>query len=166
MLHSQGFMGYRETKKEHSLSFPENLTSIKREFRFSGGVRKLLRYSWLSFFSVLFRDICFFPSNNFKITKSFSSTSFSCFTTLQIAFFLELEFQPPPASLDLIHFPFDTVLILRVGFLKPFIVVSFIFCFWKYSSQCPHKKFFFFAKIGFSTRFRADHIESLLPTGN
>ena len=42
-------------------------------------------------------------------------------------FFLGSEFQPSPASLDLIHFPFDPVWILKVEFLQRFIVVSFIF---------------------------------------
>jgi len=40
-------------------------------------------------------------------------------------FSLGLEFQPPQASLNLIHFPFDTVWILRVEYLQRFVVVSF-----------------------------------------
>ena len=31
----------------------------------------------VSFISVLLRDTCFFPANNFNITKSFSSSGFS-----------------------------------------------------------------------------------------
>ena len=45
---------------------------------------------------------------------------------LQIMFLLGLEFQPPPASLDLVHFPFDSVYILKV---ERFIVVSFLHIF-------------------------------------
>ena len=91
-------------RKEHSLSFPEYLKYTKRKSnekvnilfgggggRGGGGVRKLL-YSWLSLSSLLFRDICFFPANNFNITKRFFSTSFSCFTNLQIVFFLDWSF--------------------------------------------------------------------------
>ena len=127
LSHSQGFKGYRETKRTCPVNvIPWELGKCQEKVSFLGGLRELL-YSWLSFFSFLFRDICFFPANNFNITKSFSSTSFSCFTTLQIMFFLGLEFQTPPASLDLIHFPFDDVWILRVEFLQRFVVVSVIF---------------------------------------
>ena len=90
-------------RKEHSLSFPEYLkyTKTKSNKKVNilfglgvgggGGVRKL-PYSWLSLSSLLFRDICFFPANNFNITKRFSSTNFSRFANLQVVFFLDWSF--------------------------------------------------------------------------
>ena len=136
-------------RKEHFLSFPKNLADTKKEFYKKvscnklfwgegGGGRAGLGYKSTVFLTILlFRDFCFFPVSNFDISKRFSSTSFNCFMTLQIVFFLGLEFQPPPASLDLVRFQFDSVWVLKVDFFvillfffQRFIVVSFIFYYW------------------------------------
>ena len=116
LSHSQGFKGDCEAKITFPvISWELDIYQVKASLL--GGVQKLL-YCWLSLFSVLFRDICFFPANNYNTiqyntipTESFFSTSLS----LQIMFF-GLEFQ----------FPFGTIWILRLGFLQCF-VVSFLF---------------------------------------
>ena len=93
--------------------------------------------------------------------RSFSSASFSCFTMLQIVFLFGLEFQRPPATLDLIHVLFDSIWISGVEFLQNFfpsicflsqcfIIVAFTFHFWEFSYQFCHQKHFFFTKIGHS----------------
>ena len=62
-------------------------------------------------------------------------------------FFPGLEFQPPSASLDLIHFPFDTVWILRVEVLHRFVVVSFIFLLMKFLFSMPPLRVSFLLKL-------------------
>ena len=120
-LHSKGFMGYRETKKR----------SLRTSHISSG------TSDYLSFLSFCLKFASFLLLTSTSL-RAFPPLVFLASRLFKLMFFLGSEFQPPPASMDLIHFPFDTVWILKVEFLQRFIVVSFIFCFWKYSSQCRH----------------------------
>ena len=125
-----------------------------------GGGRAGLGYKSTVFLTILlFRDFCFFPVSNFDISKRFSSTSFNCFMTLQIVFFLGLEFQPPPASLDLVRFQFDSVWDLKVDFfvILLFFLATFycrILHFFTTGDSLPNSEIS--AKISCSTGFR-DH---------
>ena len=111
-------------QKEHFLSSPENLADnkiVSCNKQFLGGVRKLL-YSWLSSFFVIFAS---FPRITSTSVRAFPPLLSLASRTLQIMFFLGLEFQPPSASLDLVHFPFDST--WKLTFLQRFIVVYLFF---------------------------------------
>ena len=62
LSHAQGFKGDFEAKRTFPV-IPWKLDINQVKASLLGGVQKLL-YCWLSFFSLLFRDMCFFLASN------------------------------------------------------------------------------------------------------
>ena len=81
LLHSQGFMGYRKTKKA-SLSFPENLIWTKRKFHFWGALLLTILLFCPSFLRITSTSLRAFPPLAFLASQlcklcSFLDWSFS-----------------------------------------------------------------------------------------
>ena len=136
LSHSQGFKGYRQTKRKFHV-IPENLTYTKRKFYF--GVRSKITIlcdyrsfvsfivTFASFLRISSTSLRAFPPLVFFASRLCKSCSFLDWS------FSRLQFPWIWFTSRLIPFGF-----WELNFSNVLLSFPLFFCFWKFSSQCRH----------------------------